>query len=414
MMHRIFLLAMCLLYVITLSAQPTSKPKLFLDCRTNCDFTFFRQELPFIDFMRDRQDAKIFMMLTRLTTGNGGSAYLLTSNGDLDGTIRTDSISFLVEPNVSANITRRAILNAVKRALLPYLLSSNIADKIEYTVKVSRDEPVEETVDPWNAWTFSTGVSGRLQNQALSRTSRIDLRFTANRTTDDLKLFSSFAYNKSVSKFNILDDVGNVESTVVGTNYTFSNRTLYVLSLTDKWSGGLLGSYRNSIFSNYDHSIGVSPAIEYNIFPYTEASQRQFAIRYEIGGLYNDYVDTTFRAETSEWLLRHNLSVDFSLLQDWGQLDLDIFSNQFLNQLQYWSLSINPEINVNLIKGLAVNVGSFYALTYDLVQLPKGTLSLEEVLLQNRQLNTNYNFNVYFGLNYRFGSSLNNVVNTRF
>ncbi len=410
----LFLLTSCL-FIFTARSQEISNPKVFLDCRTNCDRNYLQQELHFVDFMRDRQDAEIFIQVISLNAADGGRQYTLFAIGKLMDTQRLDTIVYHVAPNVSANVPRREMLSAIKQSLLPYLLIGGYVDQIEYTIRQGEAKgSVSRPIDPWNAWTFSAGANGAIQDQSLSRTIKIDLRATANRTTEDHKFVSNFNYDRNESRFRVLDSEGNVASTIVGTNYSFRNRTLYVISLTDNWSAGAKASYRNSIFSNYAHSISVSPAIEYNIFPYAEASRRQFAIRYEMGGQYNDYVDTTFRLETSELLVRHNLYLDFSILQDWGQLDLDIFTNQFLNHPEYWSIGINPRINVNLIKGLAINIGSYYALTNDLIQLPKGELSLEELLLQNRQLNTSYQFNVYCGVNYRFGSSLNQVVNTRF
>ena len=44
----------------------------------------------------------------------------------------------------------------------------------------------------------------------------------------------------------------------------------------------------------------------------------------------------------------------------------------------------------------------------------KGGASLEEVLLQRRQLETTYNYFFQVGFSYSFGSIFSNVVNPRF
>jgi hypothetical protein len=50
----------------------------------------------------------------------------------------------------------------------------------------------------------------------------------------------------------------------------------------------------------------------------------------------------------------------------------------------------------------------------DLLSLAKGSLTREEVLLRQSQLATTYRAFLYAGINYTFGSVLNNVVNPRF
>jgi len=37
--------------------------KIFLDCQTRCDMTYFRQEMGFVNFMQDRQEAEVLMPL---------------------------------------------------------------------------------------------------------------------------------------------------------------------------------------------------------------------------------------------------------------------------------------------------------------------------------------------------------------
>ena len=52
--------------------------RIFLDCdRRICDADFFRQEITFVNFMRDRQDAQVHVLVTRETTGGGGRAYTM-------------------------------------------------------------------------------------------------------------------------------------------------------------------------------------------------------------------------------------------------------------------------------------------------------------------------------------------------
>ena len=57
---------------------------------------------------------------------------------------------------------------------------------------------------------------------------------------------------------------------------------------------------------------------------------------------------------------------------------------------------------------------SFAGLIHDQVYLPKGGATEQEILTRRRQLESAYNFFTGFGINYRFGSKINNFVNPRF
>ncbi|WP_159102752.1 hypothetical protein [Marinilabilia salmonicolor] len=53
-------------------------------------------------------------------------------------------------------------------------------------------------------------------------------------------------------------------------------------------------------------------------------------------------------------------------------------------------------------------------MTNDLLTIPAGEATLEELLLQERAQSTSYQIYTNVGISYRFGSEFSNVVNTRF
>ncbi len=48
---------------------------MFLDCRA-CDFNYLRQEIQFVDYVRDRTDADVHVLATTQRTGAGGTEYV--------------------------------------------------------------------------------------------------------------------------------------------------------------------------------------------------------------------------------------------------------------------------------------------------------------------------------------------------
>jgi hypothetical protein len=48
--------------------------RVFLDCNS-CDFDFLRREIPFVNYVRDRKDAELHILVTTQPTGGGGTEY---------------------------------------------------------------------------------------------------------------------------------------------------------------------------------------------------------------------------------------------------------------------------------------------------------------------------------------------------
>jgi hypothetical protein len=70
--------------------------------------------------------------------------------------------------------------------------------------------------------------------------------------------------------------------------------------------------------------------------------------------------------------------------------------------------------SVRVAGGLSFYILAYGALTRDQLFLVKGDATPEEVLARRRQLASGYTYYTSFGLQYRFGSNINNVVNPRF
>ena len=80
-----------LLFAVTASGQepPAVTPvrdaiRMFLDCNYSCDEAFLRKEITFVDWMRDRKDADVHVLVTTQSTGGGGTEFTLKFIGLAD------------------------------------------------------------------------------------------------------------------------------------------------------------------------------------------------------------------------------------------------------------------------------------------------------------------------------------------
>lgn len=246
------------------------------------------------------------------------------------------------------------------------------------------------------------------EGQKVSRSFSIYNSISANRTTEKSKFNINASSNYSLNKFSF-----------DGETYKFEQRSqyvgaLHVHSLNEHWSAGVFGSATRSIFGNYDLNTDAQLAVEYNIYPYKKAQTKAITISYFLGGSYFDFTDTTIYNKSEAIYSTHYLSVNASFNREWGSLSGSIYANQFLNDLKKYRYGGYVNFDVRIFKGLSVSGYLSYSTIADQVNIRKAGASDDEILLQQRELATNFSFYTYVGVNYRFGSIYNNVVNPRF
>lgn len=149
-------------------------------------------------------------------------------------------------------------------------------------------------------------------------------------------------------------------------------------------------------------------------FPYSVSNERQLIIDYKISPVYNNYLSETIYFKMDEILFSQQLSATLSLIEQWGSTSISLSGSNYFHDMNKLRFEIFSDISWQLFKGFSLNFSSRYSIIRDQISLPKGSASLEEVLLQRRQLQTGYTFWGSLGISYSFGSIYNNIVNSRF
>jgi hypothetical protein len=210
------------------------------------------------------------------------------------------------------------------------------------------------------------------------------------------------------SYFDLED--GPISSTVDSESFS----ALYVVSLSEHWSAGSWLGVSSSSYSNIALAVNPAPAVEYNFFPYSESNRRQLRLLYRVGLSFNKYVEETIYDKTRQTILAQTMVVSFEVKEPWGNISSSISGSTFLNDFSKNRLEIYGGVSLQLYRGLALNFNGRYSQIHDQVSLPKAGATLEEILLQQRQLATNFSYGLSIGVSYTFGSIYSPVVNPRF
>jgi hypothetical protein len=160
--------------------------------------------------------------------------------------------------------------------------------------------------------------------------------------------------------------------------------------------------------------VSVSPAIEYDIFPYSESNQKQLRILYGMGFVYNNYVDSTVYDKLEENLFEQTLDIALQVQQRWGSANISLGASNYMNDFSKNSVELDGFIRVRLFKGMSLNINGSVAFIHNQIELAKGGRSSEDIYLRLRELETNYRYEAGIGITYTFGSIYNNIVNPRF
>ena len=188
----------------------------------------------------------------------------------------------------------------------------------------------------------------------------------------------------------------------------------FINKINQHWGYGIFTSYATSEFSNYDLKLNLIPKVEYDVFKYKEFNNQRLVVSYGLGVQYNNYKDTTIFYKTEETLLLQDAAIISSFTKPWGSINVGAFYNSYLYDLNKFSLSFSGSVNWNIFKGFKFAIGGSYDITRNLIQLSKEGATRDEVLLQQKQLNSQYSYFFGVGMSYQFGSKFNNFINPAF
>ncbi len=379
--------------------------KVFIDC-SSCDMSFTRQEIPWINYVRDVREAQVYVLVTRQNSGNGGDLYTYIFNGLDDYAGMDDTLTYTSNPHETSTEIRERRTTLMKAGLLRFAVRTPLIHEIAIT---HGGEIGQEVVtDNWRNWVFEISTSP--EYSAEERYKRLSLRNSvrATKITPDIKLEIDF--DQSYTKQRFIEE--DLDTTYLRSSERIEN--LFVKSFGDHWSAGMIWEMNSSTSENYDFNTTIMPSIEYDLFPYSEATHRQLRFLYSIGYQYSNYSDTTIYNKTHEHLFGQQLRVAYQIQKKWGSIYFSMRGLNYFHDFSKHMISSDLFARIRVFKGLSVTLNLEAARINDQLSLRKGELSEAERLLRLKEQATGYQFETGIGLSYTFGSIYNNIVNPRF
>jgi hypothetical protein len=394
---------------------------LFFDCQgMGCwDMDFFRREIPWVNWVRDREDSDVHVLVTSQTTGGGGQQYTLAFIGRGDFLDEDQSLEVSTSGDATDDEVRRALAARLALGLGRYVAGTPMADRFEVRPMDPGSggpggaggpggPPPADEHDPWNYWVFTARLNGNLFGESSYKSVNLNNSLSANRTTDLWKVNLSGQFSRNTQTYDLEDGTDEY------TRESWSSTGLVVRSVSDRFSLGARAQVGRNSYYNEDLRWSVSPGAEFNIFPYSESSRRSLTLQGLMNVRHWDYTEETIFFEDAETRVAPSLTAALSLVQPWGRMEVSATHSRYLHDTSKWQTSVFAFFDVRLFKGFSVNMFGNYGWIRDQLYLPITDYSEAEILLRQRALATSFTYQTFFGISYRFGSIFNNVVNPRF
>ena len=379
--------------------------RVFIDC-FYCDMNYIRDEIPYINYVRDVREAQVYIRETSEMAGSGGRKYTYVFTGQMEYEGKHDTLVYDSRPDDTRDFRRIWRTQMLKMGLMPYVARTPLFEEVE--IQPSERVAKEVVVDRWNNWVFELEAEPDFEGEESYKELSLRSSVSAIKITHEWKLEFDFDNRYTRTKY-IYDD----------TLYTQEKgyqdlEVLVVKSLDEHWSAGIQSDLLSSSYINTKFSTEILPSVEYNLFPYSESTHRQLRILYGIGSSYRLYNSITIYDKMEELLWKQQLQLAYQVQEKWGSINVALEGSNFFHDFSKNRLELNGYVSIRIMKGLSFRVGGAAARINDQLSLVKGEATEAEILLRLQELQTSFNVEGEVSLTYTFGSIYNNIVNPRF
>ena len=390
--------------------------RVFFECegsRGACDSNELRTEIDWVNWVRDRNDAQVHVIVTSQETGSGGSSYQLDFIGleDLRGV--DDRLTYTAFGTDVRDESVRGVTRTLGVGLARYSLlagAATVLDVEEASVEGAPERLVasDQVDDPWDFWVFRVDLNTDLSGESSRRNKSLRGGFDASRVTTTWKIDVEARGSWRESEIDLSD------STIVDSRSDWDVEASVAYALADHWSLGGTFEVSAATRTNQDLSVAAGPALEYSVWPYDESTRRALRVSYSVGVRHYDYVEETLFGVTAETRPVEAVHVSLSQRQPWGSVYAGVEASHYLHDLDKYRFGGGGRLSFRIVRGLSLRIDGRVSWIRDQLFLAARELDDQEILLQQRRLASDFDWDFGMGFSFQFGSIYNNVVNNRF
>jgi hypothetical protein len=185
----------------------TGRLQVFLDCN-DCFADYLREETDFVDFVRDRTQATVHVIITNTGTASGGLEYVLAFIGQAAFSGQDTTLKAVTQTGDPERVRRQQLLTTLRIGLLSYLARVGVPQGLQLDVELPASAQAPGVrQDPWNYWVFSLRGSASFNGEESAEAREVRAEISADRITLDWKLTFGFEIEDEVQEFDLDEEV---------------------------------------------------------------------------------------------------------------------------------------------------------------------------------------------------------------
>lgn len=287
-------------------SDSTGNLHIYIDC-SSCDMSYLAENLSVGSMVNDPVNADAHVLFSEMSQAGGSGTSSIIFVGKNRFEALQDTLEFNVPPEASPDEKRNLQIQMLRMGLVPYLMKTPEAGRLFLFIDEDQQEQAVKK-DPWNNWMFDIMGMGSFSNQKSYSSKNMNLTLSVSRITKKLKIesLSHFIYNTStLTYFDLDSNEHNITTRISG----LSSNSLLVKSLGKHFGIGGTVSIVNDQSNNLRLQYGIGPAVEYNVFEYEKALQKQFRILYSLVYEQSEYVAPSIYNKMNDRMWRQSLHI---------------------------------------------------------------------------------------------------------
>ncbi len=117
-----------------------------------CDMNYVRNEITFINYVRDQKDAQLYVLVSQMNTGSGGGEYTIYFIGQKEFAGKSDTLKFNTYPDDTEEVIRKGYANILKMGFMRFVSQTPLAQDILITYTSHDTSNNNTAIDSWNNW----------------------------------------------------------------------------------------------------------------------------------------------------------------------------------------------------------------------------------------------------------------------
>ncbi|NNE36555.1 MAG: hypothetical protein HKN13_15075, partial [Rhodothermales bacterium] len=102
----------------------------FLDCGRGCDQSYIKREISYVNYVRDRTNANVHLLVTSERTGSGGQSYELNFIGLKEFSALSDTLVYTSSGTDTGDERRSGLTRKIEEGLVRYVSRTSISERM--------------------------------------------------------------------------------------------------------------------------------------------------------------------------------------------------------------------------------------------------------------------------------------------